>query len=74
MGADRHRSDSRAATAMRDTERLVQVEMTHVRAELARLRHPEKSVKVCAIGVDLAAGLVNDGANLLNRCLVDPVG
>ena len=43
------RTHPRAATAMRDAERLVQVEMGHVPAELARTRETEQRVQVRAV-------------------------
>ena len=53
--AHRDRADTGAATAVRDAERLVQVQVRHVGAEPARLRETEQRVEVRAVDVDLAA-------------------
>ena len=55
VGAHRHRTDARAAAAVRDRERLVQVEVADVGAEPARLGEAEQRVEVGAVDVDLAA-------------------
>ena len=60
MGAHADRADARTAAAVRDAERLVQVEMADVGAERARLSQPDESVEVGAVDVHLAAGLVHD--------------
>ena len=58
------RADARAAAAVRDAERLVQVEVRHVGAELPRPGDADQRVEVGAVDVDLAAGLVHQRAQL----------
>ena len=70
---DRHRADARTAAAVRDAERLVQVQMRDVGAELARPGEADQRVQVRAVDVDLAAGLVHQRADLADRLLVHAV-
>ena len=60
----RDRPDARAAAAVRDAERLVQVQVRHVGAEPARLREADERIQVGAVDVHLAAGVVQQGADL----------
>ncbi len=55
----RDRADAGAAAAVRDAERLVQVEVRDVAAEVAEAREAEQRVEVRAVDVDLAAGVVH---------------
>src|SRR4029453_12329578 len=59
----RDRTNTGSATTVRDAERLVQVQVRYVAAELARLREPNECVEVGAIDVDLAAGFGDSVAN-----------
>ena len=63
------RTDARPAAAVRDAERLVQVQVRHVGAELARLRDADERVEVRAVEVHLAAVLVHDRADLADLLL-----
>ena len=65
----RDRADAGATAAVRDAERLVQVEVRHVAAELARLSEPHHRVEVGAVDVHLATGLVDEAADLGDRVL-----
>jgi hypothetical protein len=56
-----------AAAAVWDAEGLVQVEVADVRAQLARAHVADLRVQVGAIHVDLAAVLVDDGADVGDR-------
>ncbi len=56
---DADRPDARTAAAVRDAERLVQVEVRDVGAEVARPADPDQRVEVGAVQIDLAAGLVH---------------
>ena len=58
------RAHARAAAAVRDAERLVQVQMADVGADVARAARPTMRVHVRAVHVDLAAVLVDDLADL----------
>ena len=71
--AHRDRADAGAAAAVRDAERLVQVEVRHVAAELAGLGVAEQRVEVGAVDVHLAAVLVHDLAQLGDGVLVGAV-
>lgn len=51
----RARAHARAATAVRNAEGLVQVEVRHVRAPLAGLGDADQGIHVGAVGIDLAA-------------------
>ena len=57
VGDDADRADARAAAAVRDAEGLVQVQVAHVAAELARRGHADQRVHVRAVDVDAAAVL-----------------
>ena len=73
VGAHGHRTDSGAAATVRDAEGLVQVEVGDVGAELARLGQPDERVEVGAVDVDLAAGVVDETAQLGDGVLEDAV-
>ena len=68
----RHHADrahAGAAPAMRDAEGLVEVQVADVRADVARAAEPDHRVHVRAVEIDLAAMLVNDGADILDALL-----
>ncbi len=58
------RAHSGSASAMRDRERLVQVEVAYVSADLGGRRQADLRIHVRAIHVDLAAGFVDSRADL----------
>ena len=58
------RADARAAAAVRDAERLVQVQVRHVGAERRPGGQADQRVEVGAVHVDLAARLVHGRADL----------
>ena len=72
--AHRDRADAGAAAAVRDAERLVQVQVADVAAELARPGQPDQRVEVGAVDVDLTAGVVHGRADLGDVVLVHAVG
>src|SRR5450830_102111 len=63
------RADARAATAVGNAEGLVQVQVRHVAAELARGAEADHGVHVGAIDIHLAAVVMNDGADLADAFL-----
>ena len=63
------RPHARAATTMRDAERLVQIEMTDIGADRRRAGQANLSVQVRAVHVHLAAACVDDVADLADRHL-----
>ncbi|CAG7456097.1 hypothetical protein PICSAR144_03483 [Mycobacterium avium subsp. paratuberculosis] len=71
--AHRHRPHPRPAAAVRDAERLVQVQVADVAAELARPGQPDQRVEVGAVDVHLAARVVDGRADLGDVVLVDAV-
>ena len=73
MRAHRHRPDARPAATVRDAERLVQVQMRDVGAESARTGQAHHRVEVRAVEVDLAAGVVHEGAHVGDVLLEDAV-
>ena len=73
VGAHRDRADARPAAAVRDAERLVQVQVRDVGAELAGLREADERVQVGAVDVDLAARVVHEPADLADGLLVHAV-
>ena len=66
---DTDRAHPGTATAVRNTERLVQVEVTDVRTDVTRPAEADLGVHVGAIHVDLATVRVHDRADLLDRRL-----
>ena len=54
------RADAGAAAAVRDAERLVQVEVADVGAEAPGLGQADEGVEVGAVDVHLAAGVVHE--------------
>ena len=71
--AYRDRTDTRAATAVRDAERLVQVEVRDVGAERTRLGDADERVHVGAVDVDLSARVVHEATDLADGLLVHAV-
>ncbi len=69
-----HRADARPAAAVRNAERLVQVEMADVAAEVAEAGVAEQRVEVRAVDVDLATRVVHRGGDGDDLVLVDAVG
>src|SRR5699024_1982340 len=69
-----HRPHTGAASAVRDAEGLVQVQVGDVAAEPSRPAPAEQCVQVGSVDVDLPAGLVHHRADLLHLCFVDAVG
>ena len=63
MRLARDRTDARAAAAVRNAERLVQVEVRDVGAELARRGEADERIEVGAVDVHLAAVRVHDVAD-----------
>ena len=61
------RPDSRAAAAMRNAERLVQVQMADIGADRGGRRQPHLRIHIGAVHVDLAAMLVHHGADVADR-------
>ena len=60
MRAHGDRADAGPAAAVGDAERLVQVEVADVGAEVAGLGEADEGVEVGAVDVHLAAGVVDD--------------
>ncbi|KZX20287.1 hypothetical protein ACH61_02610 [Rathayibacter tanaceti] len=67
------RADAGAASAVGDAERLVQVEVRDVATEVAEAGEAEQGVEVRAVDVNLAAGLVDEAADLGDLVFVDAV-
>ena len=63
------RADAGTAAAVRDAERLVQVQVRHVGAELAGPRDADERVEVRAVEVHLAAVVVHERADLADLLL-----
>ena len=63
-----------STSAMRDTERLVQVEMADIRPKRSWPAHTDLSVEVGAIQIHLTAMVMNQAANLTDSGLEDPMG
>ena len=71
MRADGHRAHAGTAAAVRDAERLVQVQVRHIRAERGQGGHPDQRVQVRAVDVHLAARRVHRVADAAHVLLVD---
>ena len=67
------RPDARAATAVRDAKRLVQIEMANIGADVAGAGQADLRVEIGAVHVDLPAVFVDDLANLADAPLVHAV-
>ncbi|MNC04457.1 hypothetical protein D3C75_518960 [compost metagenome] len=68
------RADARAATTVGDAEGLVQVQVRHVAAELARGAQADHGVHVGAVDVHLAAVVMNDAADFADAFFEHAVG
>ena len=70
----RDRPYARPTAAVRDAERLVQIQMADVAAELPRPRQTDQGVEVRTVDVHLAADIVHRRADLGDVVLVHAVG
>ena len=70
----RDRAHAGSAAAVRDAEGLVQVQVADVGADVARLGEAGLRVHVGAVHVDLAAGVVDQPADVADPGLEDAVG
>ena len=68
-----NRPDARAAAAVRNAKRLVQIQMADVRADVARAAKADLRVHVRAVHVNLAAVRVDDVADLADGFLENAV-
>src|SRR5690625_2674891 len=68
------RSHSRPATAMRNTERFMQVQVTYVRTNQSRRGPANLCIQIGAIQVDKAAMLMNQITDLFDIFFIDSVG
>ena len=73
MLAHRDRTNAGTASAVRNAERLVQIEVADVAAEPAGPGQPDQGVEVGAVDVDLAADVVHRSTDLGDVVLVDAV-
>ena len=73
MRAHADRTDAGTAATVRDAERLVQIEVRDVGAELARPRDTDQRVEVRAVEVHLTALFVHDRADIADLLLVHTV-
>ena len=69
--AHRDRADAGTAAAVRDAERLVQVQVRHVGAERGQVGHSDQRVEIRPVDVHLAARRVHGRADLADVLLVD---
>ena len=69
-----HRTHAGASTSVGDAERLVQVQVRHVGAELPGPGQADQCVQVGTVQVDLPAELVDEVADLGDLRLEHPVG
>ena len=68
------RADARSAAAVRDAERLVQIQMADVGADHAGRSEADLSVHVRSIHVNLSAVLVDDGTDVFDPGLEHAMG
>src|SRR5258705_159529 len=74
MGLDANRSHAGAAAAVRNAERLMQIEMADIGAVIAGPRQPDLRIHVGAVEINLSAMLVDDVANVADVLLEHAVG
>ncbi len=72
-GTTPDRSHSWAATAVRDCEGLVQIQVRNIRADFSWLHQAHERVHVCAVQINLAALVVRHLADLAQRVFKDTV-
>jgi hypothetical protein len=66
MFCDANWPDAGTAAAVRDAEGLVQIQVTNVRAQIARTAKPHLRIHVGTVHVNLAAVLMHDRADFLH--------
>ena len=59
MSGHSDRADAGSTAAVRDAERLVEIQVRHVAAELTRLREAHQRVEIGTVDVHLTAGVVH---------------
>ncbi|CAM4411085.1 hypothetical protein PARU111607_17590 [Palleronia rufa] len=74
MRAHPDRTHAGAAAAVRDAERLVQVQVAHIGTDLARLHQPDHGVEVRPVQIDLPAVGMGDVADLSDGLLEHAMG
>ena len=74
MGGDADRPHARPSASVRDAERLMEVEVAHVDAEIAGPTQPDLRVHIRAVHIHLPPGGVHDFADPPHPFLKDPVG
>ena len=74
VGAHSDRADPGPATTVRDAERLVQVQVRYIGAELTWARQTNHRVEVRSVDVDLSTGLVDERTHLGDVLLEHSVG
>ena len=73
MLRDANRSHSGSAAAVRNAKGLVQIQMTNIRADVARPAKPDLRIHVRAVHINLSAVRVHDLANLTDCCFENAV-
>lgn len=68
------RADTRPAATVRDTERLVQIQVADVAAELAGSRQTHECIEIRTVDVHLPAGVVHGTADVLDLVFVHAMG
>src|ERR1700716_978694 len=74
MWLDADRSHAGAAAAMRNAERLVQIEMADIGAIIAGPRQPDLRIHVGAVEIDLSAMLMHDVTDFTDVLLEHAMG
>ncbi|MNH04525.1 hypothetical protein D3C79_638220 [compost metagenome] len=74
VGADTDGAHARPTATMRDAERLVQVHVRYIGADVRRPRQPDLGIEVGAVHVHLAAVLMHHVADLADALFVHAVG
>ena len=74
MRRDADRPHARSASAMRNAERLVKVQVADIGPEIRQRAMPDQRVQVRPVDIDLSAGLMDDVAQLGDGFLEHAVG
>ena len=74
MSCHSYRTGSRAASSVRCRERLVQIQMEHIKAHVTRTYHTHQRVHVSSVIIEQTAALMNQSRNLLDILLEQSEG
>jgi hypothetical protein len=69
MSSNANRTGTRTASSMRGRERLMKIEMKHIKSHIARTYHTDKRIHVCTVIIKKSSAIMHKRGNLLDVLL-----